>query len=68
MCGVLALHHFVLFHGLKNERSIHYTSVLSLFHRALVSFHGFSVFVTTHGFKRASLEFDSSQDPGDSGL
>ena len=49
MCGVLALQHFVLFHGLKNERSIHYTSVLSLFHRALVSFHGFSVFVATHG-------------------
>ena len=131
MCRVVALQHFVLFHGLKNERSIHYTGVLSLFHiacvasvssrviarklereqkkkkwkgkgegrrgnfpslpspsplipffllssqlsrrtraemlamqalfhRALVSFHGFSVFASTRGFKRASLKFDSS--------
>ena len=53
MCGVLALEHFLLFHGLKKERSIHYTRVLSLFHRALVSFHGFSMFVSARGFKRA---------------
>ena len=59
MCGVLALQHFVLFHRLKKERRIYYTRVLSLFHRALVSFHAFSVFVSTRGFKRASLEFDS---------
>ena len=41
----------------KNEA---YTRVVSLFRRALVPFHGFSVLVSTLGFKRASLKFDSA--------
>ena len=33
---------------------------MSLFRRALVPFHGFSVLVSTRGFKPASLKFDSA--------
>ena len=50
---VLVLQRFVSFLGLKNEA---YTCVLSLFRRAFVLFHSFTVLVSTRGFKRASLE------------
>ena len=45
---VLVLQRFVSFLGLKNEA---YACVLSLFRRALVTFHSFTVLISTHGFK-----------------
>ena len=45
---VLVLLRFVSFPGLKNEA---YTCVLSLFRRAFAPFHGFTVLVSTRGFK-----------------
>ena len=49
---VLVLPRFVSFLGLKNEA---YTCVLSLFRRAFVPFHSFTMLVSTRGFS-ASLE------------
>ena len=48
---VLVLPRFVSFLGLKNEA---YTCVLSLFRRAFVPFHSFTMLVSTRGFKRQS--------------
>ena len=53
MSGVrIVLQRFVSFYGLKNEA---YTRVLSLFRKALVPFHGFSVLVFDSGFKRVPV-------------
>ena len=53
MSGVrIVSHRFVSFYGLKNEA---YTRVLSLFRKALVPFHGFSVLVFDSGFKRVPV-------------
>ena len=52
---ILVLQGFVSFLGLKNEAAA-YICVLSLFRRAFVPFHSFTVLVSTRGFKRASLE------------
>ena len=48
---VHVLQRFVSFLGLNNEA---YTCVLSLFRRAFVPFHSFTMLVSTRGFKRQS--------------